>query len=98
CYGTNIYIAGNSNSNDSIATQSSFTDTLLLTNGLYTQGFLASFDSSGSLQWGTYLGMYQSGAANAVVCDETGNIYVGGNTFDTAGIATQGAWQPHYYY
>lgn len=55
---------------------------------------LVKFNSAGVRQWGTYVGA-AGGDDNiqSVVLDASGNIYVGGSTASTAGIATTGAFQ-----
>jgi uncharacterized protein (TIGR03437 family) len=52
--------------------------------------FLAKFASSGALLWYTYLGGSSYDAATAIALDQSGNLYVAGNTdstdFPTAGM------------
>ncbi|MDR3680966.1 MAG: SBBP repeat-containing protein [Flavipsychrobacter sp.] len=62
--------------------------------------FLAKFDSSGNVQWGTYYGLTGTFAngflsddyGTSVVCDDTGNVYMGGNTDSDSDIASPGAF------
>jgi len=90
----NIYLAGTTESTDSIATPGSYQDTK---NGAAgeTDGFLVKFDSSGKRQWGTYYGgpggFMESVASMAA--DHSGNVYLVGTTESTSGIATPNAHQ-----
>jgi hypothetical protein len=75
-----------------IATTGSFQDTL----GGTTDGFLVKFDSSGHRIWGTYYGGNNASWSTAVATDNVGNIYMGGSTNSTIGIATAGSQIPNY--
>jgi len=77
----NIYITGQTNSSAGIATKGSFQDTYE-GGPLYQEvAFLTKFNSSGSIQWGTYYGDSTGyGMAHALACDAFDNIYIGGGT------------------
>ncbi len=84
----NLYLAGASSSKTGIATSGAF-ETSIKDYG----AFLAKFNNSGSLQWGTYLkgNYYETGYG--VASDLSGNVYLYGNTDSDSGIATSGTYQ-----
>jgi len=53
-------------------------------------GFLAKYNSSGSLLWSTYYGGDQYDALAALKLDSDGDVYILGNTTSTNGISTFG--------
>jgi gliding motility-associated-like protein len=67
--------------------------------GVYQQGFkgntndafLLRFSSTGTCDWCTYFGGYSE--AHTVIADHAGNIYIAGDTYDPADIASPGAFQ-----
>jgi hypothetical protein len=77
----------------SIATTGSFQYTF---GGGGTDAYLVKFDSSGHRLWATYYGGSGDDWGSAVACDRSGNIYLGGSTASTSGIATPGAQQTFY--
>lgn len=85
----NIYMAGQTNSPNNIATPGSYQ---LVFAGV-SDGFVVKFNSAGVRQWGTYLGGTANDQARALSLDKTGNIYVGGGTSSVAGIASAGTAQ-----
>jgi len=88
----NLYIAGQTNSPNGIATPGTYRQALYA--GLTDQdAFLAKFDTAGQRLWGTYFGGNFGDAAYAVTADSSGNIYLAGTTNSTAGIATAGSQQ-----
>jgi len=93
-YTGNVYLIGQTNSFNNIASVGSYQDTL---GGGYDI-FLAKFNASGQRLWGTYIG----GQGNdeilyaAIVIDNNGNIYFSGFTNSTSGIATPGTHQTVY--
>jgi hypothetical protein len=86
-----MYICGITTSQDSIATPGAYQTA----NAGDYDAFVAKFDSTGSLQWGTYFGGSGTDSAGSLVGSE-GVIYVSGQTNSTSGIATPGAWQTTY--
>lgn len=84
----NVFIGGSAGSSNgtSIATTGAFQTT-------QSPGFVAKFNSSGVRQWGTYYGNGGNELVNAVACDTSGNVYIGGVTLSASLIATTGAFQ-----
>lgn len=85
----NVYIAGYTASATNIATTGAFDNTF---NGA-TDGFAAKFNSSGVLQWGTYIGGIGTDEVQRIAIDNSGNVYVSGYTMSLSGIASAGAFQ-----
>jgi hypothetical protein len=83
-----VYITGNTSSIDSIASAGAYKTTMY-----GGDGFLAKFESSGPLVWGTYF----NGSGYDVACDHSANVYMTGSTFATDSVATTGAYKLHYY-
>jgi hypothetical protein len=54
---------------------------------------ILKFSKSGSLVWGTFYGGTANDNMNGICSDAFGNIYIGGNTNSSSGIATSGAHQ-----
>ncbi len=89
-----IYICGNTNSNSTIASPGSYKETLT---SPFDDGFIVKFNASGFREWATYYGGDSSDACISVLCDDTGYIYVSGNTDRSlTGIATPGSHQDTY--
>jgi len=86
----NVYITGITSSLSGIATAGAYMVSYTAINNEVT--FVAKFDSSGSLQWGTYFG---GGSTDSygIACDGTGNVYITGNSYDDSLITTNGAYQ-----
>ncbi len=87
----NAYVTGFTNSTSGIATAAGFQNSF---GGGSYDAFLAKFNTSGTLKWGTYLGGNDADFAWSVATDHAGNVFVGGQTRSTSGIATPTAWQP----
>jgi hypothetical protein len=81
----NVYMLGSTSSTSGIATPGTHQSAY----GGINESFLAKFNSSGVLQWGTYC----AGIGNACTTDASGNVYIVGSTTLTTGIATAGAHQ-----
>jgi len=82
----NVYLAGGTNATNSIAyngIQNTF-------GGGSSDAFLAKFDTDGVRQWGTYYGGSSVDAGRFVTTDGLGNVYFGGETSSTTGIANSG--------
>ncbi len=56
-------------------------------------GHIARFSTAGSRIWGTYYGGSSPDVFYSIAADVGGNIYVGGGTNSTGGIASTGAFQ-----
>jgi hypothetical protein len=52
--------------------------------------FIAKYNRDGALLWCSYFGGPQSDFGNSIALDNIGNIYLGGATSSTSGIALQG--------
>jgi len=94
----NCYLTGTTTSSSGIAfsgfQSNYYGDTDF--NGTVTYGgdaFLAKFNSSGRLQWGTYYGGSGGDDASGVTTDTKGNVYITGSTTSLGRIATTGAFQ-----
>ncbi len=85
----NIYATGITNSTSGIAT--SGTHQTSLAGG--KDVFIAKFNTSGALVWGTYYGGTDDDGSIGIATDNADDVYVAGSTFSTSGIATSGAFQ-----
>jgi gliding motility-associated-like protein len=88
----NIYIVGQTNSVNSIATSGTHQT---INDGDY-DGFLVKFNSTGVRQWATYYGGTNFDAAQAVFLDTQNNIYISGTTGSSNNISTAGSFQMNY--
>ncbi len=88
----NLYAAGYTTSTGNIATPGSHQP---VHGGRY-DGFLVKFNASGVRQWGTYYGGSEIDRAYAVHWDESGLLYLAGDTYSATAIATPGSHQPVY--
>lgn len=86
----NVYLAGATNSTSLVATPASFQMTY---GGGNSDAFLAKFDSSGTLNWATYLGGANDDQGYGCATDLSGNICVFGITNSPSGIASPICWQ-----
>ena len=83
----NIYVVGNTSSNNGVSTSGSLQTT---TSGSGDM-LIAKFSSVGDLIWGSYYG--GSGWDEAAACDYfNGNLYVGGRS-SSSSLATSGSYQ-----
>lgn len=96
----NIYIIGQTSSSSGISTSGVHQSTY---GGGSNDAFLAKFNSSGVLQWGTYYGGAGSDLANSgpnggnsIFVAESGDIYFAGCTSSSSGIHTSGVHQTSY--
>jgi len=87
----NVYFAGSSGSKIGVATPGSFQPNYS-ENSPYelNDGFLAKFNSLGTIQWATYYGDSNT-VITGLKTDNMGNVYLIGNTYDTS-LATTGAY------
>lgn len=86
----NVFIGGYTQSANAIASVGAHQTVLAGTQ----DGFIAKFDQSGALQWGTYFG----GTSNvdqirSIAVDLNGDLIIGGYTQSTDQIATAGSFQ-----
>ena len=89
--GGNVYLAGTTNSVVGIASSGAYQTSI----GLGYDAFLVKFDGVGTRLWATYYGG-AGDEAGTVATDGTGNVYLGGSTTSTSGIASVGAYQTVY--
>ncbi len=82
----NVYLAGFTESLTGIAS-GGFQNTF---GGLYDDGFLVKFSSSGNRLWATYYGGNDSDFGRSCAVDNSGNVYLAGYTASTSGIASGG--------
>ncbi len=54
----------------------------------FSDNFLAIFDTSGVLMWGTYYGGGAAEQISSIACDDSGNVYMAGGTNSPDRIAT----------
>lgn len=83
-----VYLAGYTNSTSGIAFsgfQNSFAGGASL-----GDAFLVKFDSFGNRTWGTYYGGPGEDYCLSIVADGSGNVYLGGDTYSSSGIASNG--------
>jgi|GEM_PF-2902279 len=83
-----IYLIGQTSSTNNIATAGAFQQTYAGQN----DGFLAKFDSLGSLIWATYIGGWEQDVLSSIDFD-CSSIYTVGTTKSSNNIATTGAFQ-----
>ncbi len=83
-----IYMAGNTNSDNDIATPSS----LHSSRQGYTDIFMSAFSQAGERLWGTYYGGEMSDYLNALTAYK-GAVYLSGFTASISGIATEDGYQ-----
>ncbi len=85
----NVYVCGITLSSG-LATSGSHQSTYT---GAAKEAILIKFNSAGGRQWATYYGNTGNDEAFSVVCDAVQNVYIGGGTSSTTGIATSGSYQ-----
>lgn len=84
-----VYLGGNTKSASGIATAGAYQTTL---NGT-VDGFITRFTSGGQQVWGSYFGGADLETGYMTAADKTGNVYLGGQTNSSAGVATTGGYQ-----
>ena len=85
-----VFLTGTTGSTEKIATPGSREPTAQL--GM-EYSFLARFNNTGVLDWGTYIGNGHSDEVRASSCDAVGNIYICGSMFGDSTLATPGCYQ-----
>jgi Secretion system C-terminal sorting domain/Beta-propeller repeat len=63
--------------------------------GGYKDGFMAKYNSNGTLLWATFFGGAEDDIIGAITIDENDDIYIAGNTNSPQNIATQNTFQPN---
>lgn len=86
-----VFIGGWTSSLSAISTSGSHQSTHAGT--AYYDAFLAKFDTSGVRKWGTYYGGKAFDFGRSVKCDNSGNVYMAGETASTTGIASTNSHQ-----
>jgi len=94
----NVYITGSTVSTSGIATSGAYQTSYGggsygWDSAGYGDAFVAKFDTSGSLFWGTYFGGDSSDAGFGITADANNNIYITGWTFSDNNIVTSQAYQ-----
>ncbi len=84
----NVYMGGET-ANNGLSTSNSYQTSLAGSQ----DGYLAKFDSSGTIQWSTYYGGSGLDEINAVATDSSGNVFIGGSTQSSSGVTTAGCYQ-----
>jgi len=83
-----VYLSGQTNSTSNIAY-----------NGFSSNraggfdAYLVQFDTAGVRQWATYYGGVDDESGDGIACDNSGSVFLGGQTRSTGGIATIGSHQ-----
>lgn len=90
----NVYMSGSTNSGSYIATNGASQTQLNAgaSTGVY-DAFIAKFDTSAQLTWGTYFGGSAVDHSGDLAIDDAGNIVLTGSTASTGSISTPGAHQ-----
>lgn len=93
-----VFMVGNTYSTTAIASSGSFESQFqgaLLNKyvGKNPSAYIVKFNKNGQRQWASYFGGTIFSNATSVTTDKFGNAYMTGNTQDTTGIATSGAYQ-----
>lgn len=88
CFGTSVFIGGNTESTNWIGTSGTHQPSLAGN----SDGFILKLNSAGGRDWCTYYGGGSSEDVNSVVCDSN-FVYATGWTYSNTQIATAGAHQ-----
>lgn len=86
----NIYVTGNTQSPNNIATPNSYKQNYA---GGTDDGFIAKFNTNGQRQWASYVGGENEDWGMGICTDTKDNVIVCGMTISKTGIATPGAQQ-----
>ncbi len=90
---SNVYVGGSTTSTTASTIIAGGSPYQSAYGGGINDGYLAKFNSGGTMQWATYYGGSAEDEVNDVVCDGTGNLYLVGDTKSLTGIASTGAAQ-----
>ena len=88
--GSQIYVCGTTRSDTGIAT----VGTHQVSRSGNNDGFVAKFDSTGNLVWGTYYGGPDTESKIGIDAQSDSAIYVFGNTNSSTGLSTLNGYQP----
>jgi len=89
---SNIYIGGNTQSQNKISTLNSFKPKISKDTN---DAFVAKFSSDGkSLAWGTYFGDDSDDVCNKIAIDSKSNVIITGSTKSVNGISTSSTYKP----
>lgn len=86
----NVFVTGYTFSDSNISTTGAYQ--LVHTSTSDKDAFLARFDSSGALKWGTYFGGSLFDEGYSVACDTNGSVYMGGQT-SSSGLLLTNSYQ-----
>ena len=90
----NIYIAGDTGSEENMISANAFDNDFTNNSGLYAnEGFIAKFDQNGNRKWGTYYGGSGRDVISSMEIGNDSNIYIIGYTSSETDIATSGSYK-----
>lgn len=93
-----ILIGGLSYSTDNISTPGVFQENLYYTNNLSNDGIVFKLNLDGTRIWSTYYGGESGEIIHAVEFDNEDNVYIGGTTSSSIGIATPSSFDDYNLY
>ena len=88
----NVFIAGETQSADSIATVGAYRTSLYGTS--FQDGMLLCYDTSGNLNWATYIGGDQNDFSRTITTSPDGYVFVGGFSVSKIGFTSPDALKP----
>jgi PKD repeat protein len=86
----NVYLTGYTKSTAGISTSGSHQSSYA---GGFSDAFLVKFNGEGVRQWATYYGGSDADFSKTMAVDDSGYIYIAGQTSSSSGIATPGAYR-----
>ncbi len=87
-----VFITGNSQSSNNIATFGAFQSTV----NFLGDAYIAHFNSDGTLDWATYFGNSGRDVGEEIAIDGNGDVVMVGYTESSSGLATTGSHQATY--
>jgi len=88
----NVLLTGITNMDTGVATPGAYQLKHGGSDPTFNDAFLVKFNGQGKRLWGTYFGGNGDDIGNAIALDNSGNIFLAGNTSSDSGIATAGAF------
>ena len=85
----NLIICGTTASSSNISTTSSYQPNIA---GSY-DGFISKFNSSGNIQWSTYIGGSSTDYCNSITVGSNNEVYITGTTYSSDKISSTGVHQ-----